>query len=157
MDAQFFCDSKATTDVIFRARLSSTSQVSDTDLILILREWVVSGTAFVVVENAQLHVDANCEMLLHSYTDPICPASGARVTTDTPTTAKDGVGGTDAKSGTSTSSILWPIVGTVAGGVVIILVVLIAIQICNRCGKAKRYNRYTFSRIWGCDLDPYPF
>ena len=140
MDAQFFCDSKATTDVIFRARLSSTSQVSDTDLILILREWVVSGTAFVVVNNAQLHVDANCEVLLQSYTDPICPASGARATTDTPTTAKDGVGGTaDTNSGTSTSSILWPIVGTVAGGVVIILVVLIAIQICNRRGKAKKY------------------
>ena len=154
MDAQFFCDSKVTTDVIFRARLSSTSQVSDTDLILILREWVVSGTAFVVVDNAQLHVDANCEVLLLSYTDPICPASGARVTTDTPTTAKDGVGGTaGTNSGTSTSSILWPIVGTVAGGVVIILVVLIAIQICNRRGKAKRYNRYTFSRSLGCDLD----
>ena len=137
-DAQFFCDPKVTTDVIFRARLSSTLSVSDMDLILILREWAASGLAFVVVENAQLHVDANCDILLQSYTDSICPASGSQVTSETSTSTKGGLAGTDTNSGTL--NILWPIIGTVAGGVVLILVVLVAIQICNRLGKSKRYN-----------------
>ena len=133
-DVQLSCDEAVSTDVIFRARLSSTSEVSNMDLIIILREWVKSGAAFIVAENARLVVDANCEVLLLSFNDPVCPVSV--VTTEISTTFRDDVAGTSSES---PSSLLWPIVGAIAGGVLLILVVLIAIQIFNHCGRSKRY------------------
>ena len=133
-DGQLSCDPQVTTDVIFRARLSSTSQVSDADLIVILKEWVTSGGAFVVLEYVQSAVEANCDVLLQSFNDPICPASV--VTTDMSTT----IGSDVAQTGSSLSGILWPIIGAIAGAVVLILVVIIAIQIFNQCRKSRKYS-----------------
>ena len=138
-NAQLSCDPAVSTDIIFRARLSSTSEVSNIDLIIILREWVRSGAAFIVAENAHLVVDANCEVELLSFNDPVCPVSVVTTeisATEVSTTFGDDVVGTSSES---SSSLLWPIIGAIAGGILLILVVLIAIQIFNHCGRSKRY------------------
>ena len=119
---------------MFRARLSSTSEVGGADLIALLGEWVRSGMAFVVVEFAQSEVDANCEYLLQSFSDPLCPASV--VTTDISTT----IGSDVAQTGSTLNGIIWPIIGAIVGAVVLILVVIIAIQIYNQCRKSRKYS-----------------
>lgn len=133
-DAQLSCDPKVTTDVVFRARLSGTSEVGGADLIALLGEWVRSGMAFVVVDFAQSELDANCEVPLQSFSDPICPASV--VTTDVSTT----IGSDVAQTGSALSGIIGPIVGAIVGAVVLILVVIFAIQIYNRCRKSRKYS-----------------
>ena len=132
--AQLSCDPQEERDVIFRARISSTSEVSSTDFIIILQEWIRSGRALVAVEHVQLNVDAMCEVLLQSFSDPIC--SSSIVTSETPTT----VPGVDIEKSSSTLSIVVPIVGAIAGGVVLILVVIIAIQIFNHCQRSRKYE-----------------
>ena len=72
---QLSCDPNETGDVIFRARLSRTTNVSITSFNDILQEWVTSGTASVVVEALSFDVDATCEVVIQSFDDPICPAS----------------------------------------------------------------------------------
>ena len=131
--AQFLCDPKESKDIIFRAQLSSTSAVSNLDLVIILQEWVASGRASVTMNYIQFNFDVACKVLLQSFSDPICPSSV--VTSETPTTVKDVV-----PQGSSAVNIVWPIVGAIVGGVVLILVVIIAIQIFNQCRKSRKYT-----------------
>ena len=131
--AQLSCDPKEKSDIIFRARLSSTQIVSDADLINILRAWVTSGKGSATLDFIQYSFDSNCEVLIQTFSDPICPASVVPSETSTTDIAK-------SKESSSTVNIIWPIVGAIVGGVVLILVVIIAIQIFNQCRKSRKYR-----------------
>ena len=130
--AQLSCDQQVPDDVIFRAILSSTMDVSNTDFISILQEWVMSETAAVAVGGLRLNIDATCKVPLQSFNDRICPSSASKESTTS--------GPKVDENSSSVLNIIAPIVGTIAGGVVLILVVIIAIQIFNRCHKAKKYE-----------------
>ena len=73
--SQFSCNSKESTHVIYRARLSSTPSVSSTHLIDFLQEWVITGSASVTLEHIRLNVDSTCNVAISSLDDSICPAS----------------------------------------------------------------------------------
>ncbi len=145
--AQLSCDPQVSNDVIFRATLSSTTAVSNTDFISILQEWVTSKTAKVAVGAVSLNIDAMCQVLLQSFSDPICLSSSSLEST-TPGPKVD-------ESSSSTINIVAPIVGAIAGAVVLILIVIIAIQICNRRhNKGRRYEfRYNNVMIILCSID----
>ena len=135
--AQLSCDPQVSEDVIFRAILSSTAAVSNTDFISILQEWVTSKTAKVAVGGVSLSTDAMCQVLLQSFSDPICPSS-------TSTTSGPKVD----ENSSSTLNIIAPIVGAIGGAVVLILVVIIAIQIFNHChNKGGRYE-FRYMVFW---------
>ena len=133
---QLTCDPKETRDVIIRARLSRTTDTDIANLITILRDWVSSGRATVVVGHLTYDVDATCQVVVQSFSDPICPASV--VTSETPTATTQNVMATP--DNISIPNIVGPIVGAIAVGVVLILVVVIAIQIFNHYRKTKTYE-----------------
>lgn len=137
--AQLSCDPQENTDVIFRARLSSTSEVSSADFIILLQEWVTSGRAAIAVEHIQLDVDPMCDVLLQSFSDSIC--SSIIVTSEVPTTPV-----VDTEKSSSTLSIVGPIVGAIVGGVILILVVIFAIQIFNH--HCRRLGQYEFRSVY---------
>lgn len=68
------CDPQETTHVIYRARLSSTPDVSNTGLISFVQQWISGGSASVTLEHVQLNADASCTVVIDSFDDPICPA-----------------------------------------------------------------------------------
>lgn len=133
---QLLCDPNELGDVIFRARISRTTDVSIANLVNLLQEWVTSGTASVVVEALSFDVDAACKVVIQSVDDPICSTSV--VTSEISATVTLGV--SEGDSSTSTQNIVWPIVGAIAGGVLLILVVIIAIQIFNQCRRTRKYE-----------------
>lgn len=71
--AQLSCDPQETKHVIFRARLSRTPDVSNTQFVAILQEWVTSGSASVTLEHIRLDLDASCNVIINSLNDQICP------------------------------------------------------------------------------------
>lgn len=133
---QLSCDPKELGDVIFRARVSRTTDISIANLVSILQEWVTSGTASVVVEALSFDVDAACKVVIQSVDDPICSASV--VTSEISTAATLRV--SEGEPSTSIQNIVWPIVGAIAGGVVLILIVIIGIQIFNQCRRTRKYE-----------------
>lgn len=131
--AQLSCDLQVSDDIIYRAILSSTTAVSNTDFISIFQEWVSSKTAKVTVGGVSLNIDAVCQVLLQSFSDPICQSSAPKESTTS--------GPKVDESSSSTQNIIAPIVGAIAGAVVLILVVIVAIQIFNRHhNKGRRYE-----------------
>ena len=121
------------TVVIFRATLYSTFQHSYAELTNYLREWVASGTAGITFSNIRLAVESDCEVEIQSLDDPLC--SGSIATTSVVTTSSQS---------DETGKLLWPIVGAIAGGVVLILVVIIALHIFNRIRRKSKFElRYT--------------
>ena len=146
--AQLSCDPQISDDVIFRAILSSTTAVSDTEFISILQEWVTSKTAKVAVGGVSLNIDAMCQVLLQSFSDPVCPSSTSIESTT--------FGPKVDESSSSTLNIVAPIVGAIAGAVVLILIVIIAIQIFNRRhNKGRRYEfRYNnYVVLWNVSVE----
>lgn len=79
--AQFSCDPQETSSIIYRARLSSTLDTSNTELSSFLENWVTSGAASVTLEHIQLDLRPSCATIISNLNDPICPLPS---TTGTP-------------------------------------------------------------------------
>lgn len=127
--AQLSCDPKATTHVIYRARLSSTPDTSSTDLVRLLQEWVTSGRASVTLEFVQLTLEPSCIVRIESLSDPICPA---------PTTTSEVPGTSTVVAVESTSNLTVYIIATLA--VVAFAMILIVVVICAFMIYQRRFS-----------------
>ena len=132
-EAKFSCDPQETTDVTFRAKLSSTPKISDASMIKLLHNWIISGSASLTIEHVNLDIDSACNVLIGSFSDPIC--SPAPVVTFT--TPADSVN--VEESSTTSADIIGPLIGTVLVAVVIILVVICALHIFKNRKQLTKY------------------
>ena len=128
--AAFSCDPQETTHVIYRARLSSTRDVSSTDMITLLQEWVSSGNALVTLDHIQLNLDPTCSVMIVSLSDPICPVP---VTTPDTGTATIGVGESDS------NNLLTPVIFAILVVLVALVVVFLAAIIFMRRRSLRWY------------------
>ena len=82
------------------------------------------------IEHVDLDVDSGCDVLLNSFSDPLClPASTVALTT---LEVND-----DANS--AASSIVGPLEGTISVAVIIIVVVIITLQIFKNRRQLKKH------------------
>ena len=132
--ARLSCDSKDTSKIIYRARLSSTPDANNTELSGILKGWVTSGTASVTLEHIQLNLDSSCALIINTLDDPICPIIS---TTEYPNTTSI-VGITDTNT-------MYIYIGAILGSVVVMFIAVVCAFVIyhRRCAK---YNvRYVKS------------
>ena len=120
--AKFSCDPQETTDIIFRAQLSSTPNVSDKSLINFLFNWITSGTASLSIQHVDLNIDSACDVRIDSFSAPIC----SKPPSATFTTQAVSVASVDLNA---VSNIIGALVGTILVAVVIVLVVICALHI----------------------------
>ena len=140
--AQLSCDPQQRTHVIYRARLSSTSDVSIGDLTNFLQEWVTGGSAAVTLEYVQLNLDAACVVTIDSFDDPICPSAPTTLS-QTPTIPSV------VKAEISSTNIIIAVVVSVAVGVIVIVACIIAVMLYqnNFSGKKKRLVIASYIKI----------
>ena len=118
--AQLSCDPQQRTHVIYRARLSSTSDVSIGNFTNFLREWVTTGSASVTLEYVQLNLDATCVVTIDSFDDPICPSAPTTLS-QTPTIPAV------VKAEISTTNTIIAVAVSVAVGVIVVVACIIAV------------------------------
>ena len=140
--AKLSCDPQETTDVIFRARLSSTPKVSDTNMINFLHNWIMSGIASLTIQHVDLDVDSACDILIDSFSDPVCSkAPPITFTTSGPVVS--------IASASGESNIIGALVGTILVAIVIIVVVILALHIFKHRKQLKQYiPRLVFSLFY---------
>ena len=121
------CDPQGTPHAIFRARLSSFARVNSEDLILLLEDWVSTGSASIVLEFIQLNLDPACSVMIDSFDDPVCISPA--VTLDQPNTPTVGVV-------ESSTTMLYTITGLGAalgvGVILAIACVVVCLVYCKR-------------------------
>jgi hypothetical protein len=132
---QFACDPQENAHVVYKARLSRTPDVSIEDLILLLQDWVTSGSASVTIDHIQLNVEASCSVMINSLDDPICPLP---VTTSglpsTPAVSAEESGGINL------SVYIIATLSVVVFAVILIVVVICAFFILQNRKSSKKYN-----------------
>ena len=132
--AQLSCDPQEITHVIYKARLSSTPDVSSADLISLLQEQVTSESTSVTLEHIQLSVDASCTVMINSLNDPICP-----LLTTTPEVQNTPTVDAEESSSNLTVYIIATL-AVVAFTMILIVVSIIASFIIYQRKSSKRYN-----------------
>ena len=133
-------------DVIFRAKLSSTPQVSDTSLISFLLNWIRSGTASLTIQHVDLDIDSACDVHIDSFSAPICskPPPGT-FTTQTVSIASGEIG--------AVSNIIGALIGTILVAIVIVIVVICALHIFKHRRQLIKYiPRLVFYRMYSVDI-----
>lgn len=131
--AQFSCDQE-TTHVIYRARISSTPDVSNVDLLGLLQEWVTSGSASVTLDHIHLDVDASCTVIIDSLSDPLCPFSATTPELLNPATV--------AVEESSDNLILY-----VTPAVVLFAMIVIVVFICAFMIYQRRFSSYNLRLV----------
>ncbi len=107
-------------EVTYRTRLSGTTSVTSSEILGYLEEWVMSGTASILVQGFRLNLDSSCvPVAIDSLADPECETEGPQ---------------SDASGSDNTSAI----VGGVIAGVVIITVALIIVTIYLLVRRTRR-------------------
>ena len=129
--AQFSCDPQETSNIIYRARLSSTLDTSNTEFSSILENWVTSGAASVTVEHIQLDIRLSCAVIISTLNDPICPVSSSTEIPNTPTI--------DAMKETSTYN-LYIYIGAGLGFIVVMFIAVTCAFVIYHRRFASRYN-----------------
>ena len=106
------CQCGLSAEVTFRARMRGTAQATSSQLLRNIETWVAQVDSTIAIQGVCVHVDDSCLLAISTFSDPEC-------TTVAPTSIFDNVA---------------LFAGTIAGGVVIVLVALamtiIAIAIC---------------------------
>ena len=123
--AELSCPSEVE-EVIFRARIYSAPDASNSVLISNLQQWIRS-MASIVIQRNRLNLDPNCEVLIQSFSDSICPKN-------LPTIEVTSVDGRN--QGIS----LGIIVGVVVGGVGVVIAIILALYIFHRIRHKHKYN-----------------
>ena len=137
--AAFSCDPQETSHVIYRARLSSTRDVSSADMIALLQEWVSSGSALVTLDHIQLNLDPTCSVMIVSLSDPICPVPVTTPGTSDTETATIGV-----EESSSVDIMTYLIVAVLAVLVALVVVFVAGIIIFMRRRSSSRYNKLLY-------------
>jgi len=108
----FQCFANSEQQVTFRARMHGTAQATSSQLLRNIETWVAQMDSTIAIQGVRLHIDDSCLLAISTFSDPEC-------TTVAPTSIFDNVA---------------LFAGTIAGGVVIVLVALamtiIVIAIC---------------------------
>ena len=128
LDGELSCSGE-TTDVVFRAQIFSTPNTDCIILITGLQKWIESGLATVVVQGISLQTDPMCPLSPEDET--VCPGV-VPSPTDAPTEQEQEVADID--------QLTIVVIGSVVGGVVLILVVIIALHIFTRCRRRSKYS-----------------
>ena len=106
------CQCGLSAEVTFRARMRGTAQATSSQLLRNIETWVAQVDSTIAIQGVRVHIDDSCLLAISTFSDPEC-------TTVAPTSILDNVA---------------LFAGTIAGGVVIVLVALamtiIAIAIC---------------------------
>ena len=117
-------------EVIFRARIYSTPDASNTVLISSLQQWIASGPSIFIQLN-RLDLDAECDVEIQAFSDPICPKATSpppQVTTvDSAQEGKEGIS-------------IGIIVGAAVGGVGVIIAVILAVYIFYKLRRRREYK-----------------
>ena len=132
-DALLLCSDEPT-DVIFRAKLYSTADASNDLLISYLTQWVQSGTGQIIVLHIPLDLDPACEVEIESIQDPLC--AGTPAPTDSPDLPSE--------ESIDVTAVIIPIVASVAGVGILIIVVICALHIF---GRIRRRNKQEITRF----------
>jgi len=110
-------------EVTYRARLSSTTRASSSDIIADIEEWVTSGEASLVVQGVRRPLDSTCHPIaVESFSAQDCGP-----TTDEPPPTTDeatGTGSSDTQSD-NTAAIVGGVVAVILGVTIAITVVVV--------------------------------
>jgi hypothetical protein len=83
----FTCFQQNAVDITFRARLHAANEEGVVELIDDLRDWASEGPV-VVVGGVLLRIDPNCDIVIASFSSPVCTVGDGRsLTPDSPTEA----------------------------------------------------------------------
>lgn len=137
--AKFSCDPQETTDVIFRAKLSSTPKIRATNMTSLVHKWIISRSASLTIEHVDLVVDPTCNVLINSFSDPICLPAPV-VTFSTPTVTAEDI--------SATSNIIGALIGTVLVAVIVITVVICALHIFKNRRQLNKYVPRLVPQLW---------
>ena len=79
---QFSCRG-LTNHIVYRAMLVGTGTYSAPDIVSLLQMWVASGSASISALSTRLHLDKDCDTVLDTLDDPVCPLQVVSETTTT--------------------------------------------------------------------------
>ena len=113
--------------MVFRARIASTPNASSAEIINYLKQWVMTGRAGILLFNIRLDIEPECEVEISSFDDSLCKL---------PTTIVENV----EPQSSDVTEIIYPLVGAIAGAVVVIIVVICALHIF--CSIRRRSHKY---------------
>ena len=83
---QFSCRG-LTNHIVYRAMLVGTGTNSAPDIVSLLQMWVASGSASISALSTRLHLDKDCNTVLDTLDDPVCPLQVVSEETTTTTQA----------------------------------------------------------------------
>ena len=72
-DDEFSCRGGLTKQIVYRARMVGTNTYSAAGLVSLMRSWVGSGRASIMVQSSRLHLDPTCDAYLDTLQSSDCP------------------------------------------------------------------------------------